>query len=152
MQCLTAPSHAEYCQTVPAVLLEQEIDFHRMTNGPAGGNASGGGLRDVRVDLEDAVNNIFRGSPAQRRAVVERLYAKARALHLPCASLGYKASEDMLAPAPAAGLLQLHGDGVLGHWLLPGLRMCRRLWLVMVAGEAPGTLGALPCQFSKGMG
>ena len=60
------------------MLPEQEIGFHRVNNGPAGGNASRGGLRDVRADLEGAVNSIFNGSPAQRRAVVERLYAKAR--------------------------------------------------------------------------
>ena len=60
---------------------QQEIDFHRMNNGPAGGgNAARGGLRDVRADLEGAVNSIFAGGPAQRRAVVERLYAKACAL------------------------------------------------------------------------
>ena len=62
------------------MLPEQEVDFHRVSNGPSGrGSASGGGgLRDVRADLEGAVNSIFKGGPAQRRAVVERLYAKAR--------------------------------------------------------------------------
>lgn len=52
----------------------QEVDFQRM-NGTGGG---GSGLRDLRTDLEVAVNSIFQGSPAQRRAYVDRLYTKAR--------------------------------------------------------------------------
>jgi plasmid stabilization system protein ParE len=49
------------------------VDFQRV-NGAGGGS----GLRDLRTDLELAVNSIFQGSPAQRRAYVDRLYTKAR--------------------------------------------------------------------------
>ena len=95
-----------------ALLPEQEIDFHRVNNGPAGGgNAARGGLRDVHADLEGAVNSIFAGGPAQRRAVVERLYAKVWcALHT-CSCL-LRAGEQHQAvggqqPAAAAGCRRL---------------------------------------------
>ena len=73
------------------------------------GAGSGSGLTDLRADLEAAVNGIFQGSPAQRRAYVDRLYSKARPRL--CSSIGFhpqrrRACYTLEAPLQNRGLGQ----------------------------------------------
>lgn len=51
----------------------QEVNFQAVD-----GEVDATGLVDIRKDLPRAVASIFKGPAAQRRAVVDRLYAKAR--------------------------------------------------------------------------
>ncbi len=59
----------------------QEIDFQRV-NGGQDGSKGGSGLLDVRRDLPKAVCAIVSGTPSQRKAAIQNLYAEVNFIDL----------------------------------------------------------------------
>ena len=53
----------------------QEVDFQRVNGGQDGSKGSSG-LLDVRRDLPKAVRAIVSGTPSQRKAAIQNLYAE----------------------------------------------------------------------------
>ena len=57
------------------IIVLQEVDFQRVDGGQSGSKGSSG-LLDVRRDLPKAVRAIVSGTPAQRKAAIQNLYAE----------------------------------------------------------------------------